>query len=32
MTGFGADEIEKLFADSGGDVKDDDFDLTAALE
>jgi DNA modification methylase len=32
MTGFGAEEIEKLFADSGGDVKDDDFDLTAALE
>jgi DNA modification methylase len=32
MTGFGADEIEKLFADSGDDVKDDDFDLTAALE
>jgi DNA modification methylase len=32
MTGFGADEIEKLFADSGGGVKDDEFDLTAALE
>lgn len=32
MTGFGADEIEKLFSDSSGGVKDDDFDLTAALE
>ena len=32
ITGFDADEIEKLFADSGGDVADDDFDLTAALE
>jgi DNA modification methylase len=32
LMGFDADEIEKLFADSGGDVKDDDFDLTAALE
>jgi DNA modification methylase len=32
ITGFGAEEIEKLFSDSGGDVKDDEFDLTAALE
>ena len=32
ITGFDTDEIEKLFADSGGDVADDDFDLTAALE
>ena len=32
ITGFDADEIEKLFADPGGDVADDDFDLTAALE
>ncbi len=28
ITGFDADEIEKLFADPGGDVADDDFDLT----
>lgn len=32
LTGFGADEIEKLFAADVGDVQDDDFDLTAALE
>lgn len=31
LTGFGLDEIEKLFAADGGDVQDDDFDLTAAL-
>ncbi len=32
LTGFGLDEIEKLFAADGGEVQDDDFDLTAALE
>ena len=32
LTGFDAKEIEKLFADDGNAVKDDDFDLTAALE
>lgn len=32
LTGFDAKEIEKLFADDGDTVKDDDFDLTAALE
>ncbi|WP_018704544.1 site-specific DNA-methyltransferase [Anaeromusa acidaminophila] len=32
LTGFGLDEIEKLFAADGEDVQDDDFDLTAALE
>ena len=32
LTGFDPKEIEKLFADDGSDVKDDDFDLTAALE
>ena len=32
LTGFGLDEIEKLFAADGEEVKDDDFDLTAALE
>jgi len=32
LTGFGLDEIEKLFAADGGDVQDDNFDLTAALE
>ncbi|MCC7571078.1 site-specific DNA-methyltransferase [Candidatus Micrarchaeota archaeon] len=32
ITGFDTDEIEKLFADSDGEVTDDDFDLTAALE
>ncbi|GHT80004.1 methyltransferase [Actinomycetota bacterium] len=32
LTGFGTDEIDKLFADVGSDAVDDDFDLTAALE
>jgi len=33
LTGFDADELEKLFADSGGsEVEDDGFDLSAALE
>lgn len=32
LTGFDAKEIEKAFAADGNDVKDDDFDLTAALE
>lgn len=32
LTGFGVDEIEKLFAADSGEVQDDDFDLTAALE
>lgn len=32
LTGFDEKEIEKLFADPGGEVKDDNFDLTAALE
>lgn len=32
LTGFGVDEIEKLFAADAGEVQDDDFDLTAALE
>ena len=32
ITGFDADEIEKLFADPGRDVADNDFDLTVALE
>ena len=32
LTGFGLDEIEKLFAVDGKEVQDDDFDLTAALE
>ena len=32
LTGFGLDEIEKLFAADGKDVQDDDFDLAAALE
>ena len=32
LTGFDESEIEKLFADPGGEVQDDDFDLTAALE
>jgi DNA modification methylase len=31
LTGFGVDEIEKLFNEKA-DVQDDDFDLTAALE
>ena len=32
LTGFDANEIEKLFAGDGNDVEDDEFDLTAALE
>ena len=32
LTGFGVDEIEKLFAADIGEVQNDDFDLTAALE
>jgi len=32
LTGFDEKEIEKLFAADVGDVQDDDFDLTAALE
>lgn len=32
LTGFDPKEIEKLFADDGNRVQDDDFDLTAALE
>jgi DNA modification methylase len=32
LTGFDEKEIDKLFADTGGEVADDDFDLTAALE
>ena len=32
LTGFGPDEIDKLFASDGGEVQDDGFDLTAALE
>ena len=32
LTGFDEKEIEKLFAGDGNDVRDDDFDLTAALE
>lgn len=32
LTGFDASEIDTLFGDSGGDVQDDVFDLTAALE
>lgn len=32
LTGFGLDEIEKLFAANASDVQDDNFDLTAALE
>ena len=32
LTGFDEKELNKLFAAVGGDVKDDDFDLTAALE
>jgi DNA modification methylase len=32
LTGFDPDEIEKLFAAENGDVQDDDYDLTAALE
>lgn len=32
LTGFDEKEIEKLFANDGNDVQDDEFDLTAALE
>jgi len=32
LTGFGLDEIEKLFAADVGEIQDDDFDLSAALE
>ncbi len=32
LTGFGPDEIDKLFAADAGEVQDDGFDLTAALE
>lgn len=32
LTGFGVDEIEKLFASDTSEMQDDDFDLTAALE
>ncbi len=32
LTGFDASEIETLCSDTDGDVQDDDFDLTAALE
>ncbi|MDI6618020.1 MAG: site-specific DNA-methyltransferase [Clostridiales bacterium] len=32
LTGFDPKEIEKLFADDGNTVQDDNFDLTAALE
>jgi len=32
LTGFDPSEIEKLFAADSGDVQDDDFDLSAALE
>ncbi len=32
LTGFDPDEIDKLFAADAGDVQDDGFDLTAALE
>ncbi|MFH1029479.1 MAG: DNA methyltransferase [Pseudomonadota bacterium] len=32
LTGFGPDEIDKLFATGAGEVQDDGFDLTAALE
>jgi len=32
LTGFDANEIEKLFAGDGNDVEDDEFDLMAALE
>ena len=32
LTGFGPDEIDKLFAADTGEVQDDEFDLTAALE
>ena len=32
LTGFGDDEIADLFGKDAGDAKDDDYDLTAALE
>jgi DNA modification methylase len=32
VTGFSIDEIEKLFAAESGDVKEDNFDLSAALQ
>ena len=32
LTGFGDDEIADLFGKDAGDTKDDDYDLTAALE
>lgn len=32
LTGFGLDEVEKLFASDTTQVQEDDFDLTAALE
>ena len=32
LTGFGDDEIADLFGQDAGDAKDDDYDLTAALE
>ena len=32
LTGFDANEIEKLFSENGKNAADDDFDLTAALE
>ena len=32
LTGFDADELADLFSDDAKEVKDDDFDLTAALE
>ena len=32
LTGFGDDEIADLFGNDAGDVKDDDYDLTSALE
>ena len=32
LTGFGDDEIADLFGKDAGDVTDDDYDLTAALE
>ena len=32
LTGFDADELAELFSDDSKEVKDDDYDLTAALE
>ena len=32
LTGFDADELADLFSDDSKEVKDDDYDLTAALE